>query len=189
MTKVKLIRLLDINNDCNVQPVSINLNQTINWETPDGDPATVTEKCCTRFGYFWNSTKEACFFRPNIGTRSLITAEAPTLAPTRFGAPVSFNAAMTQPVRTITNDYVITNYDRMIFGDTTSGNVKIYLPSAATITGREFVIQKTVAGNILSIIAYTGETINGASSMNLTGATSTITIISNGTDFKSTTSK
>ena len=189
MTKVKLIRLLDINNDCNVQPVSTNLNQTINWETPDGDPATVTEECCTRFGYFWNSTKEVCFFRPNIGTRSLITAEAPTLAPTRFGAPVSFNAAMTQPVRTITNDYVITNYDRMIFGDTTTGNVKIYLPSAATITGREFVIQKTVAGNILSIIAYTGETINGASSMNLTGATSTITIISNGTDFKSTTSK
>jgi len=115
VTKVKLIRLLDIDNDCDIVPVSANLNQTLNWETPNGDPATVTEDCCRRFGYYWNSAKNNCFSIPNIGTRSFITQQAPSLAPTRFGAPVTFNAGVSQPVKTITTDYVITNFDRVLF--------------------------------------------------------------------------
>jgi hypothetical protein len=189
MTKVKLIRLLDIDNDCDLKPVSANLNQTLNWETPNGDPATVTEDCCRRFGYNWNSAKNNCFSIPNIGTRSFITAQAPTLAPTRFGAPVSFNASITQPVRTITTDYVITNFDRMLFADTTSNNITIYLPSATTTAGREFVIQRVVSPNVLTVQAYTGETIEGSGSITISGTGSTITIISNGTDFKKTSSK
>jgi len=189
MTKVKLIRLLDIDNDCDLKPVSANLNQTLNWETPNGNPATVTEDCCRRFGYYWNSAKNNCFSIPNIGTRSFITAQAPTLAPTRFGAPVNFNASITQPVKTITTDYVITNFDRVLFADTTSNNITIYLPSATTTAGREFVIQRVVAPNVLTVQAYTGETIDNSGSVTISGAGSTITIISNGTDFKGTSSK
>ena len=190
MTKVKLIRLLDIDNDCDLIPVSSNLNQTMNWETPNGDPATVTEDCCLRFGYNWNSTKNDCYNKPNNGTRSLIIAQAPTLAPTDFGAPVRFNAGVSQPVKTITTDYVVTNFDRMIFADTTSNDITIYLPSATTTAGREFIIQRVVSGaNVLTIQAYTGETVEGSGSITLSAAGDTITIISNGADFKGTSSK
>ena len=189
MTKVKLIRLLDIDNDCDLIPVSSNLNQTIEWETPNGDPATITEDCCRRFGYYWNPTKNNCFTVQNIGTRSFITQQAPTLAPTRFGAPVSFGASISQPVRTITTDYVITNFDRMIFADTTGGTITIYLPSATTTAGREFVIQKSVAANSVTIQAYTGETVQGSGAIGLSGIRDTITLISNGTNFTATSSK
>ena len=190
MTKVKLIRLLDIDNDCDLVPVSANLDQTMNWETNGGDPAVINEECCRRFGYYWNSTKNNCFSTPNIGTRSFITAQAPTLAPTRFGAPVNFNGSITQPVRTITTDYVVTNFDRMIFADTTSNGITIYLPSATTTAGREFIIQRVVSGmNSLTVQAYTGETVEGSGAVTLSAAGDTITIISNGTDFKGTSSK
>jgi hypothetical protein len=190
MTKVKLIRLLDIDNDCDILPITANLDQTINWETPNGDPAVVTEDCCRRFGYYWNSAKNDCFSVPNIGTRSFITSQAPTLAPTRFGAPVNFSGSITQPVRTITTDYVVTNFDRMIFADTTSNGITIYLPSATTTAGRELIIQRVVSGaNPLTIQAYTGETVEGSGSVTLSAAGDTITIISNGTDFKGTASK
>lgn len=189
MTKVKLIRILDIDNDCDILPVSANLNQTLNWETPNGDPATVTEDCCRRFGYYWNSAKNNCFSQPNIGTRSFITAQAPTLAPTRFGAPVNFNGSITQPVRTITTDYVVTNFDRMIFADSTSGTITIYLPSATTTAGRELIIQKSAAANGVTIQAYTGETVQGSGAIGLSGLRDTITIISDGTNFTATSSK
>jgi hypothetical protein len=169
--------------------VSANLDQSLNWETPNGDPATITQDCCLRFGYNWNSAKNNCFSQPNGGTRAFITQQVPSLAPTRFGAPVSFSGSISQPVRTITTDYVITNFDRMIFADTTGGNITIYLPSATTTAGREFIIQRVVTPNILTVQAYTGETIEGSGSVTLSGTGTTITIISNGTDFKSTASK
>lgn len=189
VTKVKLIRLLDIDNDCDLKPVSANLNQTLNWETPNGDPATVTEDCCRRFGYYWNSAKNNCYSIPNNGMRSFITQQAPSLAPTRFGAPVTFSAGVSQPVKTITTDYVVTNFDRVLFADTTSNDITIYLPSATTTAGREFIIQKSVAANNVTVQAYTGETVEGSGSVTFTGMGDTITIISNGSDFKGTSSK
>ena len=190
MTSVKLIRVLDIDNGCDIVPVSANLDQSLNWETPNGDPAVVTQDCCLRFGYNWNSAKNNCFSQPNGGTRSFITQSVPSLAPTRFGAPVSFGGSITQPVRTITTDYVVTNFDRMIFADTTSNSITIYLPSATTTAGRELIIQRVVSGaNSLTIQAYTGETVEGSGSVTLSVAGDTITIISNGTDFKGTSTK
>jgi len=189
LTKVKLIRVLDIDNGCDIVPVSANLDQSLNWETPNGDPAVVTQDCCLRFGYNWNSARNDCYSQPNGGTRSFITQQVPSLAPTRFGAPVSFNASISQPVRTITTDYVMTNFDRMIFADTTSNNITIYLPSATTTAGREFVIQRVVAPNVLAVQAYTGETIDNSGSVTISGAGSTITIISNGSNFKGTSTK
>jgi hypothetical protein len=190
MTSVKLIRVLDIDNGCDLLPVSANLDQSLNWETPNGDPATITQECCLRFGYNWNIAKNDCFSQPNGGTRSFITQQVPSLAPTRFGAPVNFNGSITQPVRTITTDYVVTNFDRMIFADTTSNGITIYLPSATTTAGRELIIQRVVSGaNPLTIQAYTGETVEGSGSVTLSAAGDTITIISNGTDFKGTSTK
>jgi hypothetical protein len=77
----------------------------------------------------------------------------------------------------------------MIFVDTTAGSVTIYLPSATTTAGRELIIQKSVAANGVTIQAYTGETVEGSGSVTLSGMGDTITIISNGSDFKGTSSK
>ena len=189
MTQVKLIRVLDIDNDCDIRPVSANLDQSLNWETPNGDPATIDETCCNRFGYNWNATKNDCFSQPNGGTRAFITQQPPSLAPTRFGAPVSFNASTTQPIKTITTDYVITNFDRVIIGDETDGNITVYLPSSTTTMGREIIIQNKTGVNDVTITPYTGELINGSLSLVLTNARQTVTLISDGTDFTTTTSK
>jgi len=84
----------------------------------------------------------------------------------------------------------VTNFDRMIFADTTSNGITIYLPSATTTAGRELIIQRVVSGaNPLTIQAYTGETVEGSGSVTLSVAGDTITIISNGSDFKGTSSK
>jgi hypothetical protein len=189
LTKVRLIRILDIDNDCDLKPVSANLDQSLNWENANGDPASVTQDCCLRFGYNWNSAKNNCYSQPNNGTRSFITQQVPSLAPTKFGAPVSFSGAISQPVKTITTDYVVTNFDRMIFVDTTAGDITVYLPSAKTTAGRELIIQKSVAPNNVTVQAYTGETVEGSGSVTFTGMGDTITIISNGSDFKGTSSK
>jgi hypothetical protein len=189
LTKVKLIRVLDIDNGCDLIPVSANLDQSINWETPNGDPATIDEACCNRFGYNWNATKNDCFSQPNGGTRSFITQSVPSLAPTRFGAPVSFNASTTQPLRTITTDYVVTNFDRVIIGDETAGDITIYLPSSTTTMGREIIIQNKTGVNDIIITPYTGELINGSLSLVLNAARQTVTLISDGTDFTTTTAK
>jgi len=189
MTSVKLIRVLDINNDCDIIPVSANLDQTLNWETPNGDPATIDETCCLRFGYNWNSAKNNCYSQPNGGTRAFITSQPPSLAPTKFGAPVTFNASTTQPIKTITTDYVITNADRVVIADETAGNITVYLPSSTTTTGREIIIQNKTGVNDVTITPYTGEYINGSLSLVLTNARQTVTLISDGTDFTTTTAK
>jgi len=77
----------------------------------------------------------------------------------------------------------------MIFADTTNASVTIYLPSATTTAGRELIIQKSSAANTVTIQAYTGETVEGSGSITLSGMGDTITIISNGSDFKGTSSK
>jgi len=52
------------------------------------------------------------------------------------------------------------------------------------------IIQRVVSGaNPLTVQAYTGETVEGSGSVTLSVAGDTITIISNGTDFKGTATK
>jgi hypothetical protein len=77
----------------------------------------------------------------------------------------------------------------MIFADTSSGSKTIYLPSATTTAGREFIIQTISSANRITIQAYTGETVDGTSNILISGAGTTITLISNGTNFKSISAK
>jgi hypothetical protein len=184
MTKVKLIRILDIDNDCDILPITANLDQTINWETPNGDPAVVTEDCCRRFGYYWNSAKNNCFSVPNIGTRSFITAEAPTLAPTRFGAPVSFNASVSQPVRSISTDYVVTNFDRTILLTDLAADIDVYLPSAQATRGTIISIKLASDDYGATLHAYTGQKIESAITYTIKTSGSVVTLVSDGSNWK-----
>ena len=184
MTKVKLIRILDIDNDCDILPITANLDQTINWERPNGDPAVVTEDCCRRFGYYWNSVKTNCFSVPNIGTRSFITSEAPTLAPTRFGAPVSFNASVSQPVRSISTDYVVTNFDRTILLTDLAADIDVYLPSAQATRGTIISIKLASDDYGATLHAYTGQKIESAITYTIKTSGSVVTLVSDGSNWK-----
>jgi hypothetical protein len=184
MTKVKLIRILDIDNDCDILPITANLDQTINWERPNGDPAVVTEDCCRRFGYYWNSAKNNCFSVPNIGTRSFITSEAPTLAPTRFGAPVNFGASVSQPVRSISSDYVVTNFDRTILLTDLVADIDVYLPSAQTTRGTIISIKLASDDYGATLHAYTGQKIESAITYTIKTSGSVVTLVSDGSNWK-----
>jgi len=184
MTKVKLIRILDIDNDCDILPITANLDQTINWERPNGDPAVVNEDCCRRFGYYWNSAKSNCFSVPNIGTRSFITSEAPTLAPTRFGAPVNFGASVSQPVRSISTDYVVTNFDRTILLTDLAADIDVYLPSAQTTRGTIISIKLASDDYGATLHAYTGQKIESAVTYVMKTTGSVVTLVSDGSNWK-----
>jgi len=184
MTKVKLIRILNIDNDCDILPITANLDQTINWERPNGDPAVVTEDCCRRFGYYWNSAKSNCFSVPNIGTRSFITSEAPTLAPTRFGAPVNFGASVSQPVRSISTDYVVTNFDRTILLTDLAADIDVYLPSAQTTRGTIISIKLASDDYGATLHAYTGQKIESAVTYVMKTTGSVVTLVSDGSNWK-----
>jgi hypothetical protein len=184
MTKVKLIRVLDVNNDCDLIPVSGNLDQSLNWETPEGDPATITQECCLRFGYNWNSARNNCYSQPNGGTRSFITQQVPSLAPTRFGAPVNFGASVSQPVRTISTDYVVTNFDRTIVIDGLTVGINVYLPSAETTRGTIISIKLADDTFGATLNAYTGETIEGAATYTMRTIGSVVTLVSDGSSWK-----
>jgi hypothetical protein len=184
MTKVKLIRILNIDNDCDILPITANLDQTINWERPNGDPAVVTEDCCRRFGYYWNSAKSNCFSVPNIGTRSFITSEAPTLAPTRFGAPVNFGASVSQPVRSISTDYVVTNFDRTILLTDLAADIDVYLPSAQATRGTIISIKLASDDYGATLHAYTGQKIESAITYTIKTSGSVVTLVSDGSNWK-----
>ena len=184
MTKVKLIRVLDINNDCDIVPVSANLDQSLNWETPNGDPAVVTQDCCNRFGYNWNSAKNNCFSQPNNGTRSFITQQVPSLAPTRFGAPVNFSGAISQPVRSVSTDYVVTNFDRTILLTDLAADIDVYLPSAQTTRGTIISIKLASDDYGATLYAYTGQKIESAVTYVMKTTGSVVTLVSDGSNWK-----
>jgi len=59
------------------------------------------------------------------------------------------------------SNYTATTTDRNIFVDTSSGNVTITLPAAASSSGHILRIKKTVAANLLYIDGNASETIDG----------------------------
>jgi hypothetical protein len=67
-----------------------------------------------------------------------------------------------------TSNYTLTDSDDVILGDTTSGNVTLTLPAAASRTGRRYTVIKTVAANSLIIDGNGAETISGAATQTLT---------------------
>jgi hypothetical protein len=184
VTKVKLIRVLDIDNDCDLTPVSANLDQSLNWENANGDPATITQDCCLRFGYNWNSTKNNCYSTPNNGTRSFITAQAPSLAPTKFGAPVTFNAGVSQPVKSISEDYVVTNYDKTIVLTDLTADVDVYLPSAQTTKGTTLTIKLASDDYGATLRAYTGQKIESGLTYTMQTSGSVVSLVSDGSNWK-----
>ena len=94
-TKVKLMRILDINNLCNFTPVSVNTNYLINWVDEYGNEVTIDEDCCLRFGYYWNDNgeKSNCFAKPQGVTDGHEVISNVGLQKSTFGMPIRTNGA------------------------------------------------------------------------------------------------
>jgi hypothetical protein len=67
VTKVRLIKILDLSPDCDITPVSVGINGIVNFEDNAGDPAAANELCCGRYGYFWDSSTSYCYAFPPTG--------------------------------------------------------------------------------------------------------------------------
>jgi len=73
-------------------------------------------------------------------------------------------------VRTVTQNHTVTAGDHTIFANATSTNITVTLPSAANIVGRQYIIKRVdTAGTSVTIATNGSETIDGASSVALTG--------------------
>ena len=87
------------------------------------------------------------------------------------------------PTVTKTASYTATADDHTIRVDTTSGNVTISLPAAASSVGRIFYIKKVAASNTVTIDPSGSETIDGSSTATLSSNYEHTTVQSNGTSW------
>ena len=182
-TKVKLIRILDINNLCALTPVSVGTNYLINWEDEYGNPATIDEECCLRFGYYWNGSGErgACFAKPQGVTDGHEVIANVGLQKSTFGMPIKTNGVM-YPVKEVTTDTYLGLTDSIVFGDAGGGTIKIWLPPINMAIGQEITIRNIDPSGTLSIRVQGGGNIEGGPILNLVG-TSAANFVSNGTRY------
>ena len=59
-TKVRLIKVVDIELDCALIPASVNVTGTVSWVNSSGSPTAGTQVCCERYGWFWNGSTNLC---------------------------------------------------------------------------------------------------------------------------------
>jgi hypothetical protein len=84
-----------------------------------------------------------------------------------------------------TADYTVTISDSIIIGDATTGAFTITLPTAVGIAGRQYTIKKIDgSSNTITIDAYDNETIDGELTQILLNEDDTITIVSDGSNWR-----
>ena len=182
-TKVKLIRILDIDNLCDVNPVSVNQNYLINWEDDNGNPVSIDEECCLRFGYYWNGYegKGGCFAKPQGVTDGHELISNVATQKSYFGMPIK-TTGVAYSVRNVNSDTYLTSTDSIIFGDAGGGIIKIFLPNQQTCIGHEITIRNIDPTGTLNIQVQGGGMIEGTTFLNLVG-TSAANFVSNGTKY------
>lgn len=84
----------------------------------------------------------------------------------------------------ITEDYTVSINDHIIFVDTSNGVVNITIPTAINLGGKQYIIKK-IGGNADIIISCSeiNETIDGESSLSIKYLYSSITLISNNSNW------
>lgn len=123
------------------------------------------------------------YLRPNAGTAMSLTNSAVTcyrqlvpgvdLTSYNLGtaslrwAQIASGGVITN-LRNKTTTYTADAQDHTITCDATGGTFTVTLPAAASHTGRIYVIKKTTAANTVTIDANASETIDGATTVDLT---------------------
>lgn len=124
---------------------------------------------------------------PFVGTAEMpyITADNADGEALSGGARLAFELplhALVLQYVTKSSNATITASERLVLGNTASGNVTLTLPAAASVTAYTvFSFVKTSASNTLTIDGNGSETINGASTYAMTALNERIDIYSTGT--------
>jgi hypothetical protein len=63
LTKVTLIKVLNVEADCNLTPIGASPLGLIEWVDLQGNPAEGSPICCKRNGYTWSADREECYTR------------------------------------------------------------------------------------------------------------------------------
>jgi len=87
-------------------------------------------------------------------------------------------------IATKTANYTATDTDSVLICDASSGALTVTLPSASGIAGRQYTIKRINTGtNVVTIAAASGETIDGAASVDLGSQYDVITVVSDGSNW------
>src|SRR5690242_3096577 len=79
---------------------------------------------------------------------------------------------------TKTANYTITNTDGVILADATSGAITITLPTAASITGRQYTIKKIDAStNAVTVGTTSSQLIDSATTLSLPSRYDSVTVV------------
>lgn len=176
-TKVRLIRVLDIDNTCDATPITSNLDGSLNWSSGTG-----TEDCCKRYGYFWNPTTELCYSKPNNGTSSVGHGK-PTINISELGGIIRVNGSLVKPVKIIADDGVLNPTDDNVIVKDLIRDVTVYLPTASIAKGQEYTIKNADSTYSVIVSAPTGETIDNITTKKLNVNNDAVTFVSDGTNW------
>lgn len=83
----------------------------------------------------------------------------------------------------ITADYSMSASDDVVFANSTSGPLNVYIPTAGGVGGKEVTIKTTAGSDPVTVVASGSELIDGQSSMTLYSRYESITLISNNTNW------
>jgi len=175
-TKVKLMKILDVQVECAWTPDSSGAGGLIVFLSSDGvTTGDGTETCCELYGYVWNSTNSKCYTINGSGAPNV-----PQM-PDFPGAGFNGQGSMQLPIASVTSTYTVSPFDYTILVDTTGGAITINLPLASEKYGRTLIIKKTdAAANNVTIDGSGSETIDGATTKVLTARYETYQIQSDG---------
>lgn len=90
----------------------------------------------------------------------------------------------TMTVTSISANHTSTTTNTVLVANSTSGNITVTLQTAASITGEQIVIKKTVAANTVTIDGLSSETIDGLTTRVLHRQHEFIRIMSDGTNWR-----
>jgi len=183
VTKVKLIRVLDIDNSCDATPVSANKDKTLNWEDSNGDPVEATEDCCRRYGYFWNPLNSFCYSLPSSGTKNLLQSKTNVLAPKFFGDNVKFTTPIERPIKIVSTDYAVTRNDNYILTQDMSADITLYVPNATQYRGQSITFKNIDSTYGVTLQPYGMQKIDDALTYTMNATNSAVTLVSDGSNW------
>ena len=183
VTKVKLIRVLDIDNSCDATPVSANRDKTLNWEDSNGDPVEATEDCCRRYGYFWNAVNDKCYSIPSSGTKNLLQAKTNVLAPKFFGDNVKFTTPIERPIKIVSTDYAVTRNDNYILTQDMTADITLYVPNATQYKGQSITFKNIDSTYGVTLQPYGMQKIDDVLTYVMNTTNSAVTLVSDGSNW------
>jgi len=103
----------------------------------------------------------------------------------RNGQQLRVAGAAVVPLVAKTANYTLTTVDQVVTADATSAAFTVTLPTAVGVTGKTYTIKKVDTGsNAVAVATTSSQTIDGVASFALSTAQATVTVISDGANWR-----